>query len=76
MQTNQRMSPAEVNTNAKVRRLQTDNHSVRGFWILTDGEIVTICQQNTGATITVPRLKFLRLIAWFQKPQPLREERT
>jgi len=42
------LKPIDAKSTAQVIRLQRDNISRRGFWILTDGHTVTICKQRGG----------------------------
>lgn len=67
------MRPYNCKTFEDVCSLRRDNKDAGGFWIMTDGNVVTICQQKFGerstATVNVPRKDFNRLVAWYMSEQ-------
>lgn len=68
-------SPKTVKTIDDLCRMESDNHSAGDFWILVSPPDVTIAAQRVGerctAMITMPRSKFDKLIAWYQREQKL-----
>lgn len=64
-----RLKPIDARTVNQLCSLQRDNLDFKGFWILTDGNEITICQQKTGetpkATISIPKAVFDRMARWY-----------
>lgn len=69
------LSPKNANTLNKVCKLERDNYSCKGTWILTGDKEVTICNQFNGKPSTgmvrIPKKVFEQLINFYQKEQPI-----
>ena len=67
------LAPKDAVTLDELCSLRTDHKDLANYWILADGDKVTLCQQRTGerpkASVSVPRADFNRLIAWYLRPQ-------
>lgn len=70
-------APKDCKTIVEICKLQTDNHSLKEHWIITDGYTVSLANQRSGepATeiISMPKAKFDKLIEWYFKPQKERK---
>lgn len=62
-------TPIEADTVTKVCAMPRDNVDWGGFWMLSDGYMVSIVQQKRGepasAKISVPKRTFDRFIRWY-----------
>ena len=69
------MSLLEADTTEKVCALERDNQTFGGYWILSDGNTVSIAKQKTGepaeAMVSVPLKVFRKMVALMQKQQPI-----
>jgi hypothetical protein len=70
------LKPIDAKSEDQIIRLQRDNISRRGFWILADGQTVSICKQKNGEpggpVLSMPKNVFDEFVAWYQRPQRLR----
>jgi len=74
-------APKDAKKNRQICALQSDNHSTSDYWILLQetkrSHEVILSKQRNGEqrqeTITIPRGQFLRLVAWYLKPQKTRK---
>lgn len=74
------MRPYNCKTFEEVCALRRDNKGTGDFWMITDGNIVTICAQKFGekstAEVNVPRAEFNRLVSWYMSEQaPFRKRK-
>jgi hypothetical protein len=57
----------------QVLTLRRDNYTAGDYWILADGDTVTVCAQKVGespiGSVTIPREEFNRLVRWYTRPQ-------
>jgi hypothetical protein len=71
------LSPRQAKTFDDVCKLNTDNHSLKDYWIcLTGNNKINITKQRVGASstesISIDRKSFNHLIDWYLKPQKLK----
>lgn len=73
-----RLSPKNARTFDQVCSLNRDNTEAGDYWILTDGDCVTLTQQAVGespvGSVSIPRELFIRFINWYQRPQKIRSK--
>lgn len=73
------LAPNKCRDFNEVCKLNTDNFDTEDYWILYDGDMVTIAKQKLGeastAKISIPKKDFDRLIRWYQRPQKLRKKK-
>lgn len=71
-----KLSPFAAASIEAICRLNRDNFDSGNFWILTDGDEVSIVEQKLGETpsqrIAVPRATFNRLIGWYMRGQKVK----
>lgn len=71
-----RLSPKQARTNDQLCELNRDNTNAGDFWMLTNGDTVTIAHQAEGENpvgmVTIPRELFIRFINWYQRPQKVK----
>lgn len=67
------MKPRDANSESELMKLKTDNFATRDYWILHNGESITIANQKNGesckAIIRITRKQFNRIVDWYNKNQ-------
>jgi len=68
-----KLSPRNAKTENELCSLQSDNKSVKDYWIMIEGAKISIAKQTLGSEadwcFSIPKRQFNALIDWYNKEQ-------
>ncbi len=70
--------PIDCGNEDQVCELQTSLHTLKNFWILTEGYRVSLYEQKSSESptqhITIPKRQFDALVEWYMREQECRPQ--